>query len=133
LATLALLVLGSLAANGCGTGAVDPDACRKIETARCRQAPMCGISLEPPYTTNDGDVDACTRYYDTACLHGLAVGAPSAAALDACVNAIQADTPAKDGCSVVKDPGSDYADCGWLNPTATPPEAGTDAADAASE
>jgi hypothetical protein len=131
LVALALLALGAVVGNGCGSGGVDVDACKKIETARCQQAPMCGIPLEPPYSTDDGDVDACIRYYQTACLHGLAVGAPSAAALAACVTAIQTDTPAKDGCAIVKDPQSDPTDCGWLGAIDVTPEAGSNAADAA--
>jgi hypothetical protein len=133
LAALALLGVGVVAANGCGTGAVDVDACKQIEGARCRQAPACGIALQPPYSTNDGDVDACIRFYDVACLKGLAVNDPGPAAVNACVAAIQADTPQKDNCAVVKEPQTDPTDCGWLAPSATTVvDAGTatDAADA---
>jgi hypothetical protein len=77
------------AAAGCGTSATGIDLCKRIEEARCRRAPACGISLEPPYSTNGSGVDACIRYYDVACLHGLAVSDPGGAAVDACVMAIQ--------------------------------------------
>jgi hypothetical protein len=64
-------------------------ACKQIEEARCQRAPACGVSLEPPYTTNGSDVDACIRYYDVACLHGLAVADPGAGAVNACVATIK--------------------------------------------
>jgi hypothetical protein len=119
LAALALLIGGFAAAPACGGGAVDVDGCKQIEEARCRQAPACDIPIEPPYFTSGSDVDACIRFYDDACLHGLAVSDPGPAALAACVSAIQSDTLAKDGCSTVKSPPSDTAACGWLAPTAT--------------
>src|SRR5579863_3894616 len=99
LATLALLLAGpwgpGVATSGCGTGAVDVDGCRQIEEARCRQAPVCGIRLDEPYFTSGTSVDACVRFYDDACLHGLAVSDPGPSAVSACVAAIQADTLAK--------------------------------------
>jgi hypothetical protein len=120
---------GVLVVSACGGGAVDVDGCKQIEEARCRQAPACGIPIEPPYFTSDGDVDACIRFYDDACLHGLAVSDPGPTALAACVSAIQGDTLAKDGCSVVKSPQTDVAACGWLAPTAAVVDAAaTDAA-----
>jgi hypothetical protein len=124
LAALALLGAGVFAANGCGNGAVDADACKRIESARCHQAPVCGIALEPPYSTNDGDIDACIRFYEVACLRGLAVNDPGPAAVNACVAAIEADTAVKDNCAIVREPQTDPTDCGWLAPaptsTATP-------------
>ena len=120
LVTLAFVGAAAVVANGCGNGAIDVDGCKQIEEARCRQAPACLIPITPPYYSTDGDVDACIRYYDTACLHGLVGGDPGGVALNACVAAIQSDTLAKDGCAIVKEPQTDVADCGWLLP-ATPP------------
>lgn len=128
LATLALLLAGAVLANGCGTGAVDVDGCRQIEEARCRQAPACGISLAELNITSGTSVDACVRFYDDACLHGLAVSDPGPADVSACVAAIQADTNAKDKCSVVKAPQTDVSACGWL----MPPASAADASDAPS-
>ncbi len=134
LVALALLVAGPVVIYGCGTDAVDVDGCRQIEEARCRQAPGCGIALETPNFTSGTDVDACIRYYDDACLHGLAVSDPGPTAVNACVAAIQADTKAKDGCSVVRAPQTDVVACGWLQPAASaeagdaPYETGVDAA-----
>jgi hypothetical protein len=102
-------------AAACGTDAVGVDACKQIEQARCRQAPACQISLEPPYHQAGDDVDACIRYYDVACLHGLAAGKdPGSAAVSACVQAIQ-----NNGCSVVSAPESDPS-CAFLIPQAPP-------------
>jgi hypothetical protein len=129
LATLALLLAGAVLANGCGTSAVDVDGCRQIEEARCRQAPACGISLDELNITSGTSVEACVRFYDDACLHGLAVGDPGPADVSACVAAIEADTKAKDNCSVVKAPQTDVPACGWL----TPPGSAADASDAPSE
>ncbi len=119
LAALALLVAGPAVASGCGTDAVDVDGCRQIEEARCRQAPACGIMLEMPYFTSGTDVDACVRYYDDACLHGLAVADPGPSAVSQCVAAIEADTQKKDNCAIVTAPQTDVAACGWLVPPAT--------------
>jgi hypothetical protein len=114
----ALGLSGAGLANGCGTGAVNVDGCRQIEEARCRQGPACGIPLEPPYFTSETDVDACIRFYDDACLHGLAASDPGAAAVNACVAAIQSDTAKKDGCGIVKSPQTAVA-CAWLVPPAS--------------
>ncbi len=133
-ATLALLAVAVVVAGGCSSGAIDVAGCKQIEEARCRQAPACQIPIEPPYFTTDGDVDACIRYYDVACLHGLVSGAPASSALDACVAAIQNDTLAKDDCAIVKEPQSDTADCGWLLPAVAPVlDASDDATDAAED
>lgn len=110
----------------CGTDPVGVDSCRKIEHARCENAPSCGIDLSKPVHRGDSperDVAACIRYYDDECLHGLAISAdPGAIAVDACVAAIN------DGdCSVVKKPESHPA-CAFLAPA--PPPAPADASDA---
>lgn len=108
-------VLGAFVLGACGNDAVGVDACRQIESARCRQAPACGISLEPPYHTSGGDVDGCIRFYDTACLHGLAVGNPGGAAVNACVAAIDSGD-----CDIVRVPQS-ATPCAWLEPVVAVP------------
>ena len=130
LAALALLVAGPAVASGCGTDAVDVDGCRQIEEARCRQIPACGIVSMMPWFTSGTTVDACVRYYDDACLHGLAVADPGPSAVSQCVAAIEADTKKKDNCAVVTAPQSDVAACGWLVP---PAAAVAEASDAPSE
>ncbi len=122
-----LSVYGSLAAalaGGCSTGAQGVDACKKIEEARCRQAPNCpNVSLTTLHSPSGSDVDACIRYYDVDCLHGLAIDTnPSASEVNACVTAINSD-----GCGVVAEPWID-GPCAWLIPPSV--EAGADAADA---
>jgi hypothetical protein len=136
-ALVMFMVLAPCAA--CGTNANGTDICQKIEEARCRRAPGCGIALQPPYTTTGTDapaqVDECVRYYDVACLHGLQVGNPADSLVTGCVGAIQMGA-----CSVVSSPETDPA-CSWLVPPAAPPapEASADAtgddssADAATE
>ena len=122
---LALVVaLAPVAAAGCGSDATGVDVCKKIEDARCNAAAKCSnISLTPPYYTSGSATDACVRFYDTACLHGLAGAAPGPGELDACVGLIQ-----KGNCAVLAAPWK-FADCAWLVPSSTP-EAGTDATDA---
>lgn len=128
LAALALLLAGPLGVDGCGANAVGVDACRRIEEARCRRAPACGVPIEPPFFTSGNDVDACVRYYDDACLHGLAGNDPGLGAVNACVAAIQSANPQVDGgCDVVKSPQSDVPACGWLMLSAS---AAADASDA---
>jgi hypothetical protein len=123
---------GTLAAWACGTDAVDVDACRKIEEARCQRAPACAIPIEPPYSTSGSDVSECERYYDVACLHGLENGTtPSSAQLAACVAAIQGTGPTGNDCSVVATPASSPA-CAWLAPPAVA-DAAADVADASAE
>src|SRR5215467_624880 len=92
----AVLVLGSAA---CGTDAVGIESCRKVEEARCRQAPGCNISLATPVHQGD-DVEACIRYYDDACLHGLEAPDPGAPSVDACVRFIDSQTD----CNIVLHP-----------------------------
>jgi hypothetical protein len=110
----------------CGTDPVGVESCRKIEHARCENAPACGIDLSRPVHRGDSpekDVTACIRYYDDACLHGLAIpNDPGSIAVDACVDAIN-----NGDCSVVKKPESHPA-CGFLAPQ--PPPAPAPAVDA---
>jgi hypothetical protein len=116
------------AVASCGNGAVGTNACRQIEEARCRKAPSCpNISLEPPYHTADGDVQACIRAVDIACLHGLPVADPGGASVSLCVAAIQ-----NDGCGTVDAPQTDPA-CAWLvAPAASSSSSSADAAPEAS-
>ena len=119
----ALGVLAVALAAGCSTGAVGVDACKQIEEARCRQIPSCpSLSLQPLYSPSGSAVDACIRYYDVDCLHGLAVGSePSQDELTACVAAIQM----AGACATVADPQTNPA-CAWLVPPAEV-ESGADA------
>ncbi len=71
----------TLLSAGCGTDAKGIDECREIEQARCSAAQRCGTV---------SDVPECQRFYRDQCLHGLAVAAPGAAAVKACVATIQA-------------------------------------------
>src|SRR5579863_7065119 len=92
--------LAGLLIAACNGGPVGIDACKSIETARCNQTAKCpAISMQPPVWTSGDGVDACIRYYDTACLHGLPVGDPGSTAVKACVTAIQ-----KGDCDVVATP-----------------------------
>jgi len=113
LRTLAPALAGVLVAlaPACGNGADGVDACRQIEDARCKLAPACGITLQPPYHTAGTDVDACIRYYSIACLHGLEVGNPGPTAVGACVSAIT-------DCATVAAPQGNPA-CAWLVPAGT--------------
>lgn len=126
--TLAVAIaLALVAAAGCGNSANGVGTCKQIEEARCaRAASFCGansdaaIQLTPPYYTNGSAQDACDRYYDTACLNGLAASPPSNTAVVDCVKAIQ-----NGSCALVETPWNDSA-CAWLIPPNTP-EASTDA------
>lgn len=113
---------GVLGAGACGNGAVGVDACRSIEEARCRQASACGISLEPPYYTSGSAADACVRYYEVACLHGLTVPDPGAASVNACVAAIESRD-----CALVRAPVTGA--CAWLAPSASSSSSSDAAAD----
>jgi hypothetical protein len=89
--TLIAAVCGALALSagiGCGPTASGVDACKQVEEARCQRAAVCGISTEPPYSTNETPADACIRFYDVACMHGSSVPVPPAAQVTACVIAI---------------------------------------------
>jgi hypothetical protein len=119
----AILAIGVLA---CGTDAVGVDACRQIEEARCRHAPTCQILIEPPHRTSGTDVSECIRFYNDACLHGLAGGNdPGPTAVSACVAAINAAPATAGGCAVVTNPETASA-CAWLGP---PPSSADAAAD----
>jgi hypothetical protein len=118
-------------ALACGTEPVGVDTCRKIETARCESAPACGIDLGSP--THNGDdpksaVASCIRYYDDACLHGIAAPEdPGSVKTQACVDAIL-----NGSCDIVKTPET-APDCAWLVPPAPPAPAPAPVADAATE
>ncbi len=108
----------------CGSDATGVDACKLIEEARCRRAPACGVQLEPPHFTSGDAVDACIRFYDTACLHGLETGDPGPVVVQGCVTAIN-----QHACSVVISPETDPK-CSWLIPSPTPASDASTAADA---
>ena len=101
-------------AGACGSSATGVAACKSIEEARCRQVPNCpNVEVSPPlwYTTGSA-VDACIRYYDTACLHGLSIGTdPGSANVSSCVAAIN------NSCATVATPQDDPS-CAWLIPPA---------------
>ncbi len=124
------IALGPLAAAGCGGGGNGVGTCKQIEEARCNRAySHCqgndagDIQLMPPFYSNGTAVQACIRYYDTACLNGLAGNSPSSSQVTQCLAAINKGT-----CSVVETPWSVEA-CAWLIPPNTP-EASVDATDA---
>ena len=122
LPVLLALALGLAPIVGaCGSSAVGVGACKSIEEARCNQVPNCpNVQVSPPlwYTTGSA-VDACIRYYDTACLHGLSVGTnPSSSEVSLCVDAINGN-----GCNVVASPQVDPA-CAWLVPPVVEDDAG---------
>ncbi len=124
----ALAVMGGVVVSviACGTNPVGVESCRKIEHARCENAPGCGIDLSTPVHRGDTPelaVNACERFYDDACLHGLAAPTdPGAIAVQACVDAIN-----NGDCTVVKNPETHPA-CAFLNPPAPAPTATADAA-----
>lgn len=123
---VALAVGGAIAAAvACGTDAVGVESCRQIEEARCRKAPACpDISLAQPLHPDKNDVNACIRYYDDACQHGLVAADPGGPAVNKCVDAINAGD-----CTIVEHPENADA-CKWLIPPAPAPPADA-AADAA--
>jgi hypothetical protein len=89
------------------------------------------VSLEPPYHTAGSDVDACIRFYDVACMHGLVSGSdPGQAAVSACVAAIAGHPCAAGEPNLVKSPEKDPA-CSWLVPPVSAPA--VDASEAAAE
>jgi hypothetical protein len=114
-AALRIAALAVTACAACGTDASGVDVCKRVEEARCRRAPACGIRLEPPYSTDGDPVAACIRFYDVACLHGLEASAAAPQEVDRCVSAITGGA-----CSVVATPETDPA-CAWLVPPASPP------------
>jgi hypothetical protein len=120
-----LFALGAaLGIEACGTEAVAPEGCRKIEQARCRRGEACPeLGLR-----GATGVEECVQYARDRCLHGLAVADPGAPAIDACVNAIQNALT----CEVVASPETDPA-CAFLRPTPAPPDAAADAGPDADE
>jgi hypothetical protein len=130
-AFIATLALGLTASFGlvvaCGTTPVGVESCKRIEGARCENAPSCGISLATPVHRGSSamlDVVACKRFYEDACLHGFSAPTdPGAVAVQACVDAINNTTD----CEIVKAPEKSPA-CAFLVPPAAAP-----AADAATE
>lgn len=123
----------ALLAPACGTDAVGVDACRQVQTAECQEAPACGIVLEPPYHTSGTDVDECIRFYNDACLHGLANGSdPGPTAVNQCVAAIHTAAATAGGCAIVADPSTSTA-CAWLAVSTSETDAASDSAEAASD
>jgi hypothetical protein len=146
LAIIIVLGVALPVAVACGTSAVGVDDCIQIETARCTKAFQIpgncmdsGVNLNIPPHPDDG-LSACIRWYQSACLHGLAIPAlPSNAnAVSDCVGAIaEAST-----CGIVANP-QEFPACAWLDAgpeaaaasdadagdaeTSTDAEAGTDA------
>lgn len=126
---LAAAALGMAAAFACGGDPVGIETCRAIEKARCENAKSCGIDLSKPVHRGDSpseDVGACKRYYDDACLHGIATSVdPGAVATKACVDVINDPNTS---CTVVKNPETHPA-CAFLTPPAAPapvPDAATE-------
>jgi hypothetical protein len=113
-----------ICAAGCGTSPVGVGACKQVEEARCRRAPACGVSIQPPYSTNGSDVDECIRFYDVQCLHGLAVADPGANAVNACVASIES-SPCNAGLPLFETATA----CDWLT-TLPAVEASTEASEA---
>jgi hypothetical protein len=113
---VAVSVTATALVLACGTDPVGVDSCRKIEHARCENAPACGIDLSTPAHRGDTPelaVAACNRFYDDACLHGLVTSSdPGSVAVQACVDAINTAD-----CAVVKNPEIHPA-CAFLNPPA---------------
>jgi hypothetical protein len=117
-ASLGLALAALTSGVACGTDAIGLDACKQIEDARCHAAAACGVPLEPPYSTSGTDVDACIRFYDVACLHGLAIGSdPGPTAVRLCVAAIDDHPCPAHGPNLVQSPQNDPA-CAWLIPPA---------------
>ena len=137
-----LAAVALLGAGGCGTDAYGVSECKQIEEARCRAAAKCpDIPLGNVNHTSGTDVDACIRFYDVACLHGLEVNTPTPTQLSACVQAIQG-VDGGASCSVVEQPWTaPKGACAWLAPsnipeastpeTAAATDAATDASDSA--
>ncbi len=119
MAVLALAVAGVLSIfAACGTDAVGIQQCRNIESARCMRAPACKIDLSQPLHEGS-DVDACIRFYNDQCLHGLVTSVtPGANQVSACIAAINSGP-----CDFVVNP-QDSPACVFLIPI---PDAGTDA------
>jgi hypothetical protein len=122
-ALLLTFALGGLLAFACGTDAVGVETCRRVEEARCRRvADACTTSVDLSKPAHrDADVDACIRYYDTACLHGLVTATePGGLQADRCIEAL-----GRASCDDILHP-ERLSECSWLNPI-LPPAGGTDA------
>jgi hypothetical protein len=115
-----------LISAACSTAPVGVDACKRIEQTRCESAQACGISLASPVHNGDSpeeNVAACTRYYNDACLHGIAAPTePATQAVDACVSAI-----INGSCDVVRTPESSPACAFLIPPTTAVADAASDA------
>jgi hypothetical protein len=84
---VALAIVGSVSGafvSACSGDAVNVEACRQIETARCESATACGVS--------DAESQYCSAFYRDQCLHGMAnpEADPSSAAVTACIDAVRA-------------------------------------------
>ena len=114
---LPFFALPAFFALACGTSPTGVDSCKKIEQARCENAPSCGIDLSIPAhrgSSPELNVASCIRYYDDACNHGLVVQTdPGNAAAQSCVDAINAGD-----CNVVKNPQT-HASCAFLGVATT--------------
>jgi hypothetical protein len=129
LGTRGLVLAAVASALACGTDAAGVDACKQVEAARCKAAGACGVPLEPPHAASGSNADECIRFYDVACLHGLAIGSdPGISAVNACVSAIGDHPCNAGGANLVVSPEKDPA-CAWLVP---PPAPATDAGSEAS-
>ncbi len=87
--------LGFLAAQiaACSTDAVGIEACRTIETERCKLAPTCASVKGSPKIKTQTQVDNCVNYYHDHCLVGVEnpkAGNSLDSAAKSCVEAIQA-------------------------------------------
>jgi hypothetical protein len=132
-----LVALAPLSAGGCGTDAYGIGECKQIEEARCRAAAKCpGVTLGNINYTSGSSVDACIRFYDIACLHGLEVPDPGGPTVNACVAALQAIDGGSASCDLVLQPWTTKA-CAWLSPSNIPeastPEASPDGSDGATD
>ncbi len=127
-AVFALSIPAVVVVGACGADAIGVETCRQVETARCEQAAHCGaFDLGQPVHRNSPvtDVEACTRFYHDACLHGLQSNVdPGAPATKACVAAINTGD-----CTIVANPEKSPA-CAWLVPAPVPDAGTTDAAEA---
>lgn len=97
----------------CGASPVGIDACRAVEAARCAWGPACGVNMNVPVRRADSTspVDDCIRYYNDACLHGIAgPNAPSNQQQNDCITAINAGD-----CAIVLAPEKSPA-CSWILP-----------------
>jgi hypothetical protein len=122
---VAVVVVATGLVLACGTDPVGVESCRKIEHARCENAPACNIDLSHPAHRGDTPelaVAACDRFYDDACLHGLVTNNdPGSIAVQACVDAINTAD-----CAVVKNPELHPACAFLLPPAQAAADAGTD-------